>query len=129
MVHPNSDVSILLVVEEDINRFILERMASIICAKFDVVLGIDDALKRLEENNYQYVIIDMCQVNNAGIFYTRKIRAHSKIKISSIPVIGLTTQYSKWKAYADIAGMNIILSKAIGVKKISQKIKSYIEAG
>lgn len=103
---------ILVVDDEAFNRKLLQR----ILEKHDAVVtevenGLE-ALKEVERNVYDMVLMDMRMPVMDGMEATRKIRKNKNMKLRSLPIIALTAATtSEEKARVEALGINGFLAK------------------
>ena len=117
----------LIIVDDEMNKFALAQLVEELGLSFEIVFNDTQAIDHLKREDFEFVLIDINTLSDNGVYFTRQIRNHSQQRISDIPIIGISSYYNKFIKSAFGAGMDIYLSRAIGLPKISKKIKKFLE--
>ncbi|MDL2291283.1 response regulator [Desulfovibrio sp. OttesenSCG-928-F20] len=87
----------------------------------------EEALARLEEENFDLVFMDVQMPVMDGLAATRAIRAGAKEPVRSIPVIALTANaMPKDRQDCAEAGMNDFLSKPLDIVLLKEKVEHWL---
>jgi CheY-like chemotaxis protein len=106
------NLKVLIAEDNEINKLIAKTMLQ--KWGFSIVMAADgvEAVKQVEENNFDIILMDIQMPNKDGLEATNDIRAMENDDKKNIPIIALTanTQVSMKEKY-DAAGMNGYLNK------------------
>jgi len=119
------DITILLVDDDITNQFIIVETLKEWNIKVDVAENGLEALKKLEENNYDLILMDTHMPIMNGYEATRKIRGEMLNPKKDIPIIAFSASViDKEKTAATEAGVNDFIEKPFEIKKLVRKIKN-----
>jgi len=119
-----SDYSILVVEDNSVNRMLLDYTLTREGFNVSTVMNGDDALKILEEENFDLVLMDIQMPGKDGVEVTRKIR---KTKNKDLPVIALTANAMKGDQEKYIKlGLDDYLSKPIKKRVLVNTVIKWI---
>lgn len=118
------NLKILLVEDNDVNRFVAEKMLSSINLSADIAVDGSKAVDALSKIDYDIVFMDMQMPVMDGITATKTIRdSDSNVINHNVHIIAMTANAMKGDSERCIeAGMNDYISKPISVKDISNAI-------
>ncbi|MCA0403480.1 MAG: PAS domain-containing protein [Proteobacteria bacterium] len=109
-------LTILLIEDNIVALKVLERMVSQLDCDFQSAITAEEALVKLETNNFACIITDLGLPGMSGIEMTKKIRQSSNIKLAKIPIFGLTGHSaSSVQAEIEEAGMNAVFTKPMQI--------------
>ncbi len=113
---------VLLVEDNELNReiarYILEDMGIVVDEAFDGLEAVEK-LENIEDNNYDFVLMDIQMPVMDGYEATTRIRNMKDSKTANIPIIAMTANAFKEDRDACIAvGMNEHIAKPIDVDKL-----------
>ncbi len=121
----NAD-SLLLVEDNETNQVLAREILEGHGYEMDLAEEGREALSKIEENEYDCVLMDIQLPGLNGYEITRKIR--DELKLSNLPVIALTANVmEKHRQEAAEAGMNDLISKPIDIRNMLKKIKQVID--
>lgn len=118
------EIKILLVDDNDINlSLVIDTLSSFNKhLKFDKACNGNEAVKKVKENNYDLIIMDIQMPEMDGIEATKHIRKLSDEK-AEIPIIGLSAHaFKEEKKECLKAGLNDYLTKPFNPKQLINKI-------
>ncbi len=117
-------VDILLVEDDKMNQFVMERILKKWDAKLEIAGNGQEAIHMLEKKKYHVVLMDLHMPKLNGYEATRIIRnPESKVLDHNVPVIALTADVtSETRERVKNAGMNDFLTKPSDNTIIYQKI-------
>jgi CheY-like chemotaxis protein len=118
-----SGIRILLVEDQEFNQFVAKKLLEILDATIDIASNGKIAIKKLSENNYDIILMDIQMPVMDGIEATSFIRKHMTQPKSEIPIIALTAHALKGDDQKYIAlGMDGYLSKPFKSADLSKVI-------
>jgi CheY-like chemotaxis protein len=124
-----SDMKILLAEDDKMNQYVARKLIEKKWrAKLVVVDDGEMALRELEKNDYDLVLMDLLMPGMDGYQTTRQIRQNpnSKIKNPLIPIIALTADaFTETKKKAFDAGIDDFISKPFDYNNLLEKISKY----
>jgi CheY-like chemotaxis protein len=125
MNHP--DLTILIVEDNRINQLLLKEMLlKLGFSDFDIVENGKAALKKLSENYYDIILLDIQLPGMDGYEITREIRTKRTHRHLSVPIIALTGNASeKDQATARGAGINDYVIKPYTPENLYSTILKY----
>ncbi|HXH20021.1 MAG TPA: ATP-binding protein, partial [Chitinophagales bacterium] len=116
------NISALVVDDEDYNRLLIETILSRWGMKVTVCDNGKKALREMESNHYDLVLMDVRMPEMSGLEVTERIRQMPGNK-AQVPVLALTAASSEYDIRkCKIAGMNDILSKPFREAELFEKI-------
>ncbi len=121
-------VRLLLVDDYPINQIVVSEFLS----KWNVVIDSADngiqALEKIENSNYDIILMDLQMPDLDGYETTRRIRAMENSKNSKIPIIAITaSSISEIKEQVLDAGMNDCIAKPFEPEDLFTKLIKYTE--
>lgn len=121
------DISILLVEDNEVNRFVALKMLDLINLKADVANDGAEAVKALAEKDYDLVFMDMQMPVMDGMTATKTVRdPHSNVLNHQVHIVAMTANAMKGDSERCLAaGMNDYISKPISVNDISEAIERW----
>lgn len=122
---PNRRLSTLVVEDEQINQQILQAILTKLGHQSTLAGNGEEALKLLESNRYDIILMDVQMPILDGIETTKKIKTSSKYTAAkNIPIIALTAYAMAGDQERCIAaGMDSYLSKPVDIKALDAKLK------
>jgi two-component system, OmpR family, aerobic respiration control sensor histidine kinase ArcB len=86
------------------------------------------AVKKAEENHYDFILMDIGLPDFDGIEATRQIRAFDNPQRAKIPIVALTGHGSEWenKGKALAAGMQDVLAKPLSTPELESLMQQYV---
>ena len=107
-----TDIFILVAEDDRNNQEVISGFLNVFGIKFDIVNDGLEAIKALEQNNYDAILMDIHMPNMNGVEATNEIRKQEKHK--QLPIIALSADvYIKEKAICLESGMNDFVEKPI----------------
>ncbi|PUE61478.1 hypothetical protein B9Z45_06065 [Limnohabitans sp. 2KL-17] len=89
--------------------------------------GGEEALALLDSQSFDLVLMDMIMPELDGMEATRRLRAHARAEVASLPVIGLTANTNARDRERCLhAGMNEVLAKPIDSKTVKETVDRLI---
>ena len=122
-------VNIRVLVAEDniVNQFMLSKMLTDWRVTADMVNTGLKALDKLEENEYDIILLDTHMPDLNGYLTAKKIRLNFEEPKRSIPIISLSAaSFAHEQQEAIDAGMNDVLSKPFQPKQLYQKMQKLL---
>ncbi len=117
----------LLVDDNDINLLIAESVLLEYEAAVDTVKSGADALKLVEQNDYDIVFMDHMMPEMDGVEATECIRRMPGEKYRKLPIVALTANaVGDARALFMQSGMNDFLSKPLEVKEIERVLRAWL---
>ncbi len=119
--------SVLLAEDDDINRiFVEELLRSRNCTVVSVENG-QEALRAIDENDYDVVLMDIQMPVMDGICAVREIRQQEKGSKQHLPVIALTAHAMvEHREECMLAGMDEYLTKPLVVEELLEAIRKFL---
>ncbi|MBF0225514.1 MAG: response regulator [Desulfobacterales bacterium] len=123
-----SDLKILLAEDNLVNQKLALKLLEKFGYAANAVINGKEAVKALEENDYDIVLMDVQMPEMDGLEATKVIRnPSSKVKNHSIPIIALTAHAMKGdKELCIDVGMNDYISKPISPQKLMDIIEKQV---
>ena len=116
---------ILLVEDNDTNRFVIEQMLTSAGHFVDCVSNGEKALAQVQINEYQLVLMDVSMPVMDGIEATRRIRALGN-QYKNLPIIAMTAHaLPEEQAMFSAAGMNAHLTKPMRRAQLLDSVKHW----
>jgi two-component system, OmpR family, aerobic respiration control sensor histidine kinase ArcB len=86
------------------------------------------AVKMAEENNYDFILMDIGLPDIDGIEVTKQIRAFKNPQIAQVPIVALTAHASnkEMKEKALAAGMQDVLAKPLASSTLESLMRQYV---
>jgi two-component system, OmpR family, aerobic respiration control sensor histidine kinase ArcB len=86
------------------------------------------AVKKAEENHYDFILMDIGLPDFDGIEATRQIRALDNAQRAKVPIVALTGHGSEWenKGKALAAGMQDVLAKPLSTPELESLMQQYV---
>lgn len=121
---PQSQVKILLVEDNTTNQMVAKQLLKRAGFCPDIASNGEEALRMLNETDYDAVLMDIQMPVMDGIEATRRIRSQDgSVKNPSIPIIAITAHSMKGdREYFLSVGMNDYISKPIDAEHLDQTI-------
>ena len=117
-----SGLSILVAEDNPVNIMVIRKLLTKWAVKLDIVNNGEQAVKKVQEKDYDLVLMDIQMPVMDGFQATQAIR--SIMKDDSMPIIALTaTTTEEFKAKAFSVGMNGYLGKPFNPNHLKAKIK------
>jgi len=106
------NIRVLLVEDNSINREVATKLLNAANMKVDIAVNGEEALRKVESNIYDLILMDIQMPIMDGITATKQIRSiHS---LPNIPIIAMTANvYSEDREASRKAGMNDFISKPV----------------
>jgi len=128
LIAPIQGAKILLVEDNEINQQVARELLEQARFYIDVANNGVEALEKLEENEYDCVLMDIQMPIMDGIETTRKIREDGRFK--NLPILAMTANVmQKDQLDAKEAGMNGHIGKPINPQDLFGKLVKWIEPG
>ena len=125
---PTVPLNILIVDDITINQFLAQTILHDFGFKSDIAANGKIAIKLLEKNKYDLILMDLQMPEMNGWEATKYIRSKMKAPKSTIPIIALTADVTKKNAdKCKEAGMDAYISKPINEKDLLDKIVRLVE--
>lgn len=119
------NIKILLVEDNDINQVLATTLLERAGMKVQLAVNGEDALNKLDENEYDLVLMDMQMPVMDGLEATRRIR--TDLKMQKLPIIAMTANAMRASLDQCIeAGMNDFITKPIDPELLYQVIGRWI---
>lgn len=116
-------VKILIVDDMIVNQLLIQTILEDIGFETEVATNGQFAIKLVEKNNYDIILMDLQMPEMSGWEATRYIRSNMKPPKSTIPIIALTADVTKNNAdKCKEAGMDDYVSKPINERDLLDKI-------
>ncbi len=121
-------IKILIVEDNLVNQKIIQKIIAKAGFGHTIASNGKEALKALENDDYDVVLMDIQMPEMDGIEATRRIRnSSSGVKNHNIPIIAMTAHAMKGDREICIAaGMNDYTSKPIQPQELLNKLEKYI---
>lgn len=121
------NIHLLVVDDARMNLLVIEMIFKKLNISYDTATNGHDALEAFEKNHYDLVLTDIEMPGMDGIELTKKIRTHTDIQKSQIPVIAITGHINQDShQYYLSAGLNDYLVKPYKEKELLEKILDYL---
>jgi signal transduction histidine kinase/CheY-like chemotaxis protein len=129
-IHEPSDYQILIVDDDDVGRLAAELLLKKRGFHVSSANRGELALKMIEEQAYDVVLMDIHMPELDGMEVTRIIRNDKTPRIANMPVVGLTAAVLKDERdlYHE-AGMNTVLAKPLDIDEVSGVLKDICANG
>jgi PAS domain S-box-containing protein len=116
-------VRLLAAEDNPINQLLLKKLASDLGFFIEIAGNGADALRKLENENYDVVLLDVCMPQMNGYETTRRIRCHSSRDIRNLPVLAMTASaFPEEREQCLRTGMNDFISKPFDLEELKSKI-------
>lgn len=121
------NIHLLVVDDARMNLLVIEMIFKKLNISYDTATNGHDALEAFEKNHYDLVLTDIEMPEMDGIELTKKIRTHTDIQKSQIPIIAITGHINQDShQYYLSAGLNDYLVKPYKEKELLEKILDYL---
>jgi CheY-like chemotaxis protein len=120
-------LKILVVEDESINQRVAQLALENIGYQVDIAATGQAALTLYQANHYAAILMDIGLPDTKGTEVTRQIRELEQTKGIHTPIIALTAHGTVVKNECLAAGMDNFTTKPIGLERLNQLIKKYIE--
>ncbi len=120
----------LLLIVDDIyvNRVLLAEIASEIGCKYELACNGKEAIEKMEEVDFDMVLMDIEMPVMNGLETTRYIRSNFNNEKANIPIIALTAHNpNDFFEEFNSAGFNKLLTKPYLLSKIQSVIKEFYQ--
>ena len=118
---------ILLVEDDALAAKIAQMILSQLNCVIDVAPDAKTAEQKLQENDYQLILMDIGLPDMDGIALTHRIRLHQWQMNHSIPIIGLTAHIGQEKKQRCLdAGMNAVISKPLKKETADELLSTFV---
>jgi CheY-like chemotaxis protein len=122
-----STKKVLIVDDHEINQIILEEYLSKWKIKTEVAENGFTALKKIQEQEFDLILLDLQMPEMNGYEFTEILRSMNDSKISSIPIIAVSAStISDVIEETKSVGMNDILSKPFEINDLELKLKKFL---
>ena len=124
----NSAFNILVVEDNELNQKVASMYLSRLGHKIDIAENGEIALEKLNQGNFDIVLMDLQMPVMDGYETTRQIRKTSNFKFNHIPIIAMTAHAIKGELEKCVAiGMDDYVSKPIDFKELISKIQKVMD--
>ena len=121
------DIRILVAEDNAINQKVMRLTLEKWGAEVDIAYNGNIAIKMLNKNNYNIVLMDVQMPEMDGLHTTEFIRTQMKEPISKIPIIAMTASaLISERELCLNSGMNDYVSKPFNAKELHEKIQEWI---
>lgn len=125
----NAHADVLLVEDNEINQLVARQILKKAGYSCEVSSSGEDALRRLEQETYRLILMDVQMPGMDGIETTRRIRSFSDDQPNAhIPIIAMTAYTtSEDRSNCSSAGMNDYITKPLNLDGFVATVKRYLE--
>lgn len=125
---PFTDVNVLIAEDNLVNQFMLSKMLKDWNVNVDIAENGQKVIDRLNENNYDIILMDTHMPELNGYQTAKHIRIHFAEPKRSIPIISLSAAtFDHEQQQALSAGMNDVLSKPFQPYQLHEKMKRLLD--
>ncbi len=125
---PFNDVNVLIAEDNLVNQFMLSKMLKDWNVNVDIAENGQKVIDRLNENNYDIILMDTHMPELNGYQTAKHIRIHFAEPKRSIPIISLSAAtFDHEQQQALSAGMNDVLSKPFQPYQLHEKMKRLLD--
>lgn len=121
-----NNINILLVEDDNTSQLVMSRICKMLNWNIYIVSNGKDALKILENTQFNIILMDIQMPDMNGIEVTKIIRERERLTGVHIPIIA-TTAYAMSRDKQDviIAGMDDYISKPLDLEKLKELIEKW----
>ncbi|MCC5927893.1 MAG: response regulator [Cyclobacteriaceae bacterium] len=120
------DIDVLYVEDVTTNQFLIEELLSEWGVRVDLASDGFQALRKIENRNYDLVLMDIQMPGIDGYETARRIRKKKGTYFNEVPIIALTASDSdKVWDQLETAGIQDCICKPINIDQLRQKISTY----
>lgn len=120
---PAKEMRILVAEDNEINQRLMKELVERIGHKTDMASDGEEAVRKVQQNSYDMILMDIEMPDMNGMEATQKIREMEDVEKANTPIIALTGNVmpDQIKAFEE-AGMDGHLPKPVDPKKLERKI-------
>lgn len=120
------DIDVLYVEDVTTNQFLIEELLSEWGIRVDLASDGFQALRKIENRNYDLVLMDIHMPGIDGYETARRIRKKKGTYFSEVPIIALTASDSdKVRGQLESAGIQDCICKPINLDQLREKISAF----
>ncbi len=120
------DKKILLVEDDEVSQFLLQKMLSVLGCKIQIVANGVEALQMVMLEEYDLIVMDIQMPVISGFETCRRLREAGVPWLKSVPIIGISANPSESIDYFAEKGMNAYISKPIHESDLLDTIKKHL---
>jgi len=125
---PFTDINVLIAEDNLVNQFMLSKMLKDWNVNVDIVENGQKVIDRLNENDYDMILMDTHMPELNGYQTAKHIRIHFDEPKRSVPIISLSAAtFDHEQQQALSAGMNDVLSKPFKPQQLHEKMKHLLD--
>lgn len=123
-----SKSKILVVEDDDISQFLLQKMMADLDYNATIVSNGLEALELLDKEHFDIILMDIEMPIISGFETTRRIRSGNNETLRTIPIIGISANpfENELEPFLE-RGMNDYISKPIHEKDLMEKIENQLK--
>jgi len=121
-------LSVLVVEDNEINQMVARGYLERLGHDCHCVSSAEDALNLLPETAFDLVLMDVSLPGISGTEATRRLRAHSDLRLARLPIIGISAHVQEEQIETHLkAGMNGFVAKPVSPERLAKALDSVMQ--